>query len=173
MLAVARGLRHSLNARRHEHPGVHSLFVDRERWRRELRVSERSDWNGDGVVKALQHVIDRGATLWAELEGDTSSFVSDSDELLARTFDRDRAGGKPGLGPKDTSGSALAGEAVTDRDPNRVGCDVNLELATATRSGAMGHRQITAVTATPNKTKLTDPPPRTDTRKKARTGGSG
>jgi hypothetical protein len=74
-----------------------------------------------------------------EFESGAGSFIPKLHELLARSFYRNGVGWEPSLGSKNTSRSTLAREAVTDRDPNRVGCDVSLKLAAA-GSGAMDHQ---------------------------------
>jgi hypothetical protein len=121
---------------------VHSFLVNRDRWTRKLRFRERADRNRDEAFKAFCRVVHRRSALRTEPESAVPSFVSDPDELLARALDRDRRRREASLSSKDTSSPALAGQAMTDRDPNRVGCDMSLKLATTAGGGSMSHRRV-------------------------------
>ena|SRR5438552_362134 len=68
---------------------------------------------------------------------DLDPAVKPLESSLSRCHERARS-----LSSEDTSSSTLAGDAMTDRDPNRVGCDVSLKLATTARCGSISHRSV-------------------------------
>ena len=142
MLGVAVCLRHMLDAWRHGHPAVHALLVDRERGTRKRQVGERPDRNHDGAFEAFGRVEHRRPAFGTEPECGSRAFVSDTDILLGGARDGHGTGSEASLSPEDTSGPTLAGKAVADRDPNRVGRDVSVKLATTAGGGSMRHRPV-------------------------------
>ncbi len=133
------GLGHVLDIFGQTHPRMHALFVDRERGWRKTRFCEGAHGNDNTVFATFRGEVDGGAAHRAEGEPGPSSFVSNPD--IRRTFSADLDGfsGKPCLSPKDTSGTALTGMAMTDRHPDRFSRDFGRELAATARRDSIGH----------------------------------
>jgi hypothetical protein len=73
------------------------------------------------------------------VEFDVRAFVANPDILRRNTGERDIFATKPGLLPEDAAGSALTGQAVTNRDAYRLTGDLGSELTTTARGKTVGH----------------------------------
>jgi hypothetical protein len=136
-LATARGLSHVLDACGHFNPGVHAFFVHRERGCGKGRVGERTDGNDDAVFATLAGVVHRRSAPGAEVERALTAGITDPNKRVRSSGSGHRACGKSRLRSEDATRSALAGQAVADRDANRLGrCD-SRELAART-AGSSG-----------------------------------
>ncbi len=71
--------RHVLDVGRQDDPGMHALFVHRERWSRKARFGKRANRNGDMFCVALKFVVHGGTALRAEMKCGSASFVADAD----------------------------------------------------------------------------------------------
>ncbi len=71
--------------------------------------------------------------------GATTSLVRDAHVLARGAFGRYLLSLESRLDTEDTSGSALAGEAVADRDSYRLALDREAELLAATRGESSAH----------------------------------
>lgn len=110
---------------------MHSLLINREGWARKLWIGEGANRDGDCAIETFARVVDRCPTFRTEPERDLGPLISDADKLLACPRDRNGARREPSLCAKDTTGSSLAGKAVTYRDTNWLASDMGLKLATA------------------------------------------
>jgi hypothetical protein len=123
-LGVAGFLRYVGDCAGYLHPGMHALLVHGYAGRRERWVGKCADGDCDKALWKL--VVDRGAAVWAEVEGDSCSFVSDANELLGCARDGDGLLREARLCTKDTSRALLTSQAVTDGHADWVGSNLGL-----------------------------------------------
>lgn len=116
------------------HPRVLALFVHRHRWRRQLRIGEGADWDGNGFVGALGVKKHCRAADWAKVEMRARSFVAGQRETGRRSRDIHLTTRESGLCSKHAAAATLAIHAVADRDAQRVAARSSGEL-TATAGG--------------------------------------
>ena len=140
--ALASALCNVLHVYRQRYPGMHPFFIDRERRRREARICEGADGNGNSVYVTFRDEVDRGAASRAERESGPSAFVADQDMFRAGSADFDCLARKPGLRRKDAPASALAGEAMADPYPDRISRDSGREPAATARRDSKCHDNV-------------------------------
>ena len=108
-----------------------TAVVHRLLWRRKARVGESSDRHSDPrLLKALLGVEQGGSADGAEPEPELEpgTLISGAHVLGGCTKDAERRAEAVQCG-EDTSGSALAGQAVTDTDASWLTLDFNAQLA--------------------------------------------
>src|SRR5688572_22079525 len=110
-------------------PGVPAAVMDRDLRRGETRVGEGAHRDADrGLLVTLFGVEERRPADRAEPERESGSLIAHTRKLGGSARDSVR-GGEAGQGRKDDSGSALAGQAVADADPDRLPLDLAAQLA--------------------------------------------
>ena len=122
--AAACALRHVFHVLGEAYPSVLAFLIDRKSWPREARFCEGTDRYHNAAFASFESVVNRRAAAGAEIEDGLAAFVPDANELLRFAFDFHGFTQKARLSSKDATSSALAREAVADRDPNWVfaGC---------------------------------------------------
>jgi hypothetical protein len=94
-------------------------------------IVERAKGNCDQVRIIAAAVVNGRAALRAEVVGRGLAAVGRPGPLPGRTLDLDAFGRPARLGGEDAPGALLAGEAVTDRDADRIPMRHGAELAAA------------------------------------------
>ena len=130
-----------LNVARHGHPGMHSLFINRERRCREARVCEGTNRDRNTFRHSVNDVVDRAAARGAKGEPCSSAFVANPNILRVRAADLDSFPRKSRLRSKDAPSSTLARITMTHRNPDRLARDFCLELAATASCDSSRHGQ--------------------------------
>src|SRR6185503_5746939 len=88
--------------------------------RREIRVGEGADRDGDQARHPVDDIEERGTANGAELKGSAAAAVADAGPFLMLAGHFDLVLGLEGLGSERTPRALLALEAMTDRHADRV-----------------------------------------------------
>jgi hypothetical protein len=125
-------------------PGMSPRVVARLRRRGKRRVGERADRDDDQTRLGGLRVEDLRAAFRAEMEDVllAVSLVRDPGVVVEAADDPNLVGVESRLHPESAPGAALAGEAVADRDRERIARDLQTELSAVT-GGLPGHRRET------------------------------
>src|SRR6187455_567974 len=124
-----------LHAGWHLHPLVPPAVVDRDLWRREIRVAESADRDADRIVVTLLAVEDRGAANRAEPETESRALVAGANVFRRGAGDlvwRSKAGERG----EYASGALLARQAMADPDDARLALDFDAQLPAGAGSGS-------------------------------------
>src|SRR3954454_6632973 len=130
----------ALDAVGQAHPRMPARFVDRDRRRREGGIGERADRHRDELRRRSRGVEDRGPAVRAEVKLALFTVVRHADVVGVAARDADATDREPRLQPERAAGPALAGEAVTDRDPERIALRRQAKLPAGTGGLARLHR---------------------------------
>lgn len=122
----------------HRNPLMHAFLVHRHGWTGKARIGKGSDRDSYRVWGCIVGVVEACSAPWAEPEHNSCSFITDSHVLCAAAFYLDGASGEASERGKDTSRSALALEAVTYADHERLHIDLNTQLAARAGGGTHG-----------------------------------
>ena len=117
-----------LHACGQDNPRVHALLVHGDAGRRKAWLGERTDRNGNVLLRPSQAPKNRGAAVRAEMKRGGSAFVADADERSRCAADRDGGSRKASLGCKNATSTALASEAMADGDAQRLLIDRRTKL---------------------------------------------
>ena len=109
---------------------MHSIFVYREYRSWKFGLGEGSYWNGNAFFCAPEGAVKRGTAAWAKVKRCLAALIADADILTRRAMDLNSISSKARLRTEDAPGSALASEAMTDRDTNGFSGSVRCELPT-------------------------------------------
>src|SRR4029453_14567438 len=103
---------------------------------------KRAAHGHDAICLVRLRVEDRRAAVGAEVKDVLLpvGLVGDPGEVGVASRDAHLLGREPGLPPEGASGPALAGEAVADRDRQRLSIHCQTQLPTATGGLAGSHR---------------------------------
>ena len=115
------------------------FLEEHRRGRDEGTVSKGSDRDANEVFKSFQCVVQGGAAVGTEREGDSATRVAGPNELGALTLDVDTPSFKAGLYPERTARPALAGATVANRNPHRRVSDGGTKLSAAAGCNQMRH----------------------------------
>ena len=122
-----------------------SFFPDRSGGCREGWIGEHTDGNSDDSGCCRSCVEDGHAAIGTEVEDGFLTSVRDADVLSKSALGRDLLGVESGLDTERAAGSTLAGQAVTDRDANRLSLGTEPKLLTAASRLANGHSLIVEI----------------------------
>jgi len=128
-----------LDAIRKTNPTVFALLIHRDVRLRKTRISEGADGNCHYAGYSVQQIEDRGAAFRTEVKPGHAALVPDKHKFFALTFYRHLVSGKPGLGTEYATGSPLARQAMTDRNPDWITLSFEGELSAATGREMTGH----------------------------------
>jgi hypothetical protein len=105
-----------------------AAVVDRNSWRWEVRIGERSHGDTHGLVAAHFRVEDIRAAHGAKPEQEFCPLISDPEILggVAEHLERRRKARKSG---EDAASSSLARKAIADADAARLAFDLNAQLS--------------------------------------------
>ena len=137
--AIVAALRHVLHGGKQTDPRMHAIFIYRERWCWKARVGECSDWHCNVFFVTFNRIVHGGTAFRAEMKCDSASFVADADVRRGFADDLNSMPREPRLRAERASSSALAGQAVTDGDTDRLFAHREMKLTTTTRGRTKGH----------------------------------
>ena len=106
---------------------------------RKGRIGERAHGYGDVIRQTGDFPIYRGPAVGAEMKGNLATLISDANELRRATAYDHIVVMKAGLRTKYTTGTALAGKAMADRNSNRFARSDDSHLPTTAGSGSLCH----------------------------------
>jgi hypothetical protein len=108
-----------LNAWRQLHPGMTATVINRNLWRRKIRVSECSYGHAHGLRIAIFRVKQGGPANGAEPEDEPGTLIANA-RVLGRSTMNFVGCGESGKRSEHAAGSALAGQAMAYADASRL-----------------------------------------------------
>ena len=121
----------ALDPVRQTDPAVPPGLPDRDRGRPERGIGEDADGHRDELGIGAADVVDGGAAVGAERERPRLAVVGDAHVVARLPGDLDALAREARLVAEGAARAPLAGEAVADRDPDRIALGGEAELAAA------------------------------------------
>lgn len=118
---------------------MHAIFIYRERWRWKAGFGECPDRHCNVFFMTFDRIVHGGTAFRAEMKCDSASFVADADVRRGFAEDLNSMPRETRLRAEHASRSALAGQAVTDGDTDRLFAHREMKLTTTTRGRTKGH----------------------------------
>src|SRR3954452_24422238 len=109
--------------RRQRDPCMPAALPDRETRRRKGGICERADGDRHDLGRRREEVVDGGTALGAEVVRPRLSAIGRSDVFARDAGDVDALAWEPRLKSERAASSALAREAMADRDAHRLSFD--------------------------------------------------
>jgi hypothetical protein len=128
-----------LHSSGHRQPGMSARLVDRDCGRRERWIGKSTDRDSDHVRHRGQAVVHRRAAFRAEVECSRVAVVGDANIFCGAPLDADSVTREARLDAERAPRAALAREAVTHRDSDRLPLRCQLKLPTAASGAPRDH----------------------------------
>jgi hypothetical protein len=123
-------------------PGVARLLPHRDGWRREIRVGEIADGNGNVSRKAFALPVDGGTTDRTEMKGHCVSAVGGPHPRRSLTGEGDLLAAEARLVADHTPGATLALQTVAHRDARWLAIDCKVKLPAVAGGASGGHGRL-------------------------------
>lgn len=118
---------------------MHAFFVHGKRRCRKARFGERADRDCDMCFISFARIVHGGTALRAETERGSASFITNANVGGRFAANLNGVSGEPRLRAEYTPSSALAGQAMTDRDADWLLAHRETKLATTAGGGTKRH----------------------------------
>src|SRR5450432_1795497 len=120
-------------------PRMAPALPHRHARRREARIGEHAERNGEVARNSAQFPVHRRAAAWTELKGRTVAAFDRAGVCSSRTGDGALVALEPRLHTKRRAGTALAGEAVAHRYSCRLAVARDTHIPAAAGRYSLAH----------------------------------